>query len=268
MPIRLLIISGSHPRHLFTVEPLQKLGFETLMIQIQRENFLPDLPSGLQNRDAVNFQRHFKERKSAEENYFQQPGSSEVRRHPVLKINQEDLHSKRVVSEIEKFSPDIAVVFGSGLIRDPLLGMLPTHTINLHLGISPEYKGSATLFWPFYMLEPQFAGFTIHKVVAKIDAGGIYSQGVPELNLSDGIHDVACKTVLRAQAELFRLVSHLAKDGEVNLALQKRTGKLWLSSDFSPAHLRIIYDTFDNDLVRAHLNGEIGFSTPRIHVGF
>ena len=117
-------------------------------------------------------------------------------------------------------------------------------------------------------MEPQFAGFTIHKVVAKIDAGGIYSQGLPELNQSDGIHDVACKTVFSAQGELLRLVAHLANGGEVNLALQKRTGKLWLSSDFSPVHLRIIYDTFDNDLVRAHLNGEIGFSTPRIHVGF
>lgn len=268
MPLRLLIISGSHPRHIYAVAPLKELGLEALYIQIQRESMIPDPPKDIAPIDSTNFKRHFAERKAAEDQYFQQahtPDRGEVR---IIKIKEEDLNTKFITSEVEKFSPGVAVVFGSGLIREPLLGLLPPHTINLHLGISPEYKGSATLFWPFYMLEPQFAGYTIHKVVTKIDAGAIYSQGVPDLNPSDGIHDVACKTVLKAQVELFRLVSHLAKGGEVNLAPQKRTGKLWLSSDFSPVHLRTIYNTFNNDLVRAHLNGEIGFSSPHIHVGF
>lgn len=268
MPIRLLIISGSHPRHEYAVAPLKELELETLSIQIQRENMIPDPPNNIASRDIANFKRHFEERNAAEERYFRQARTPQTVKESIVKINEGELNSNLIASEVEKFSPDIAVVFGSGLIKDPLLGLLPHHTINLHLGISPEYKGAATLFWPFYMMEPQFAGFTIHKVVSKIDAGGIYSQGMPELNQSDGIHDVACKTVLKAQAELFRLISHLAKGGDVNLATQKRTGKLWLNSDFSPAHLRIIYDTFDNDLVRAHLNGEIGFTTPRIHVGF
>ena len=29
--------------------------------------------------------------------------------------------------------------------------------LNLHLGLSPWYKGSATLFWPFYFLQPNYS---------------------------------------------------------------------------------------------------------------
>jgi len=268
MSVKLLVISGSHPRHVYATAPLLELGFETLFVQIQREDMIPEAPSNLAVRDKENFQRHFRQRKEAEELYLKLTTPVSYNGEHGIFITDGELNSPKLADLVAKFAPDIAVVFGSGLIRNPLLSYLPEHTINLHLGISPEYKGSATLFWPFYMLEPQFAGYTIHKVVTKIDAGGIYTQGVPELSTSDGIHDVACKTVLEAQIELMRLVCHLATGGEVNTQTQKRSGKLWLTSDFTPSHLRIIYNTFDNDLVRAHLNKEVGFLHPRLHVGF
>ena len=45
---------------------------------------------------------------------------------------------------------------------DPTFAVLPKEKINLHLGLSPWFKGSVTLFWPFYHLMPQFCGSTFH----------------------------------------------------------------------------------------------------------
>ena len=38
---------------------------------------------------------------------------------------------------------DVALIFGTGLIKDPLYSALPADTINMHLGLSPRYRGSA-----------------------------------------------------------------------------------------------------------------------------
>ena len=38
-------------------------------------------------------------------------------------------------------------------------------TINIHLGLSPWYRGSATLFWPSYNLEPRKTELLFIKLI-------------------------------------------------------------------------------------------------------
>jgi folate-dependent phosphoribosylglycinamide formyltransferase PurN len=268
MPVRLLIISGPHPRHRFALKPLTELGVQSLVIQMTRENMIPTPSKNLTKIDTENFVKHFGERAVAEDYYF---GNAELSNRSDVEFWEtglQDINSAEIVSKVINFNPTIAIIFGCGLLRERILEVLPEHTINLHLGLSPDYKGSATLFWPFYMLEPQFAGFTIHKIVKKIDAGGIYSQGTPRLELGDGIHDVGCKTVLEAQKEMKRLVEHLLQGNQIETADQKRSGKLWLVSDFHAHHLRLIYNNYKNLIVDAQLNGELSNKQPKLHVGF
>ena len=78
--------------------------------------------------------------------------------------------------------------------------------INIHLGLSPEYKGSATLLWPFYFLEPQYAGVTNHKITNKTDSGDILHQILPKFSKSDGIHEVSCKLIKKACKDIVKLV--------------------------------------------------------------
>ena len=77
-------------------------------------------------------------------------------------------------------------------------GALPKETLNLHLGISPEFKGAATLFWPFYFQKPGWAGATFHYLSDRADSGDIVHQVLPQLDITDGIHDVGAKTVLES----------------------------------------------------------------------
>ncbi len=265
--MRLLILVGSHGRHLSVASRLLSLGLESLVISMSREEILPKPPLGLTKIDENNFIRHFKERALAEEKYF---GTAAKTTSGVekLQIAESELNGPHVLERVKNFKPSIVVIFGTKLIKEPLLSILPKHTFNLHLGISPEYKGSATLFWPFYMLEPQYAGYTLHKVTSKIDAGDIFHQGVPELVDDDGIHDVGAKVVLIAAEALCKLVIALVEEKEIKSIQQRRTGKLWLEKDFKPEHLRVIYNDYDNDVVKAYLRNEIQGTTPILHKGF
>lgn len=264
--MKLLIFAGSHRRHSSVVSRLLSLGLESLVISMSREDMLPKPPLGLIKLDEDNFIRHFKERALAEEKYF---GSAETRNRNIesIQVLEKELNGAKVFEKVKQFKPSIVVIFGILLIKERLLSILPEQTVNLHLGISPEYKGAATLFWPFYMLEPQFAGYTLHKVTSKIDAGDILYQGVPELVNDDGIHDVGAKVVIIAAEALRDLVIAMVEEKEIKTVQQRRTGKLWLKKDFKPEHLRLIYNLYDNDIVKAYLSTEIQGRTPILHKG-
>ena len=96
------------------------------------------------------------------------------------------------------------------LILDPVIDQ-PSDKINIHLGLSPWYKGSATLYWPFYHLQPQFCGVTFHQITRQADAGEIIHQCVPVLEKGDKIHDVGVKCVIQAKTDLVKIISYWKK---------------------------------------------------------
>lgn len=259
--MRILWIGGNHPRHLFYINtvaaafPLAGALVET------RENLVPQPPSRLQEPDRENFVRHFANRAAAEERFFGEQAYPDA---PRLETGGGELNSDRSVEFVRSIDPDLVLIFGCGLIKDPLFSALPRHTINLHLGLSPRYRGAATLFWPFYFLEPPYAGTTFHYIVAEPDAGDVIHQVRPELAPEDGIHDVACKAVVSSAQEAVQLVQILAERGRWQTHRQRGTGKNFLASDFKPEHLRMIYGVYNDDLVRRYLEGELPSKDPSL----
>lgn len=259
--MKILWIGGDHPRHLFYINTIHRHFPLSGAIVEHRENLIPQPPPGLAEIDRENFIRHFKNRAAAEERYF---GDQERPDCPSLVIEDDDLNAQPSVNFIEQIDPDLVLIFGSGMIRDPLFSNLPKHAINLHLGLSPRYRGAATLFWPFYFMEPAYAGTTFHYIVSEPDAGDVIHQVVPELEPADGIHDVACKAVAASAQEAPRLLEIFEREGKWRTHVQRATGKNFLASDFKPEHLRVIYNVFDDDMVAQYLVGKLASKQPKL----
>ncbi len=255
---RILWLGGSHRRHLYYAESLADALPVIGGIMQVREEAVPKPPEGLVSIDRSNWLRHFRERFQAEEKYFGEPKPPDI---PILEVNEFTLNDARSVEFVRDMKPDLAVIFGTGMIREPLMSALPKDTINLHLGLSPRYRGAATLFWPFYFLEPNFAGTTFHYIVHSPDAGDIIHQVRPVLEKGDGIHDVACKAVVASAVEAVALFQ---MDGWEKFKQKPEAGKNFLAGDFQPKHLRMIYQIFDNDMVDAYLSGEIKPKEPNL----
>lgn len=261
--MKVLAVVGSQPRHLYLIKALLDSNVAVRAIVMQRESLTPSVPNGTSKEDAVNFVRHFHERASLELSEF---GCTEVRRllHAVnhLVVDDWELNSVKVCDFVSKEHDDIGVVFGSDMIREPLLSQLPADTINMHLGLSPRYRGSATLFWPFYFLEPQYCGATFHKLLLEPDAGDVLHQICTELKSGDGIHDVGIRTVNQATTDLLHLINSFQHGWSYQM--QKSTGRNFLSRDFLPQHLRVIYNLYSNNIVDEFLAGNLGTSSPNI----
>jgi hypothetical protein len=164
--------------------------------------------------------------------------------------------------ELAKF--DLGLVFGTSLLPASLVSTLPKMTFNLHLGISPRYRGAATLFWPFYMLEPNWAGYTVHKLTHEPDAGDVVLRGAPKLERGMRMHDVAGAATLEGLEAMVRLASHLDSGYDLSYKKQIATGKNWLASDFREPHLQVIYEKFGDSLVDMYMDGTLGFIKPPI----
>jgi len=259
--MKILWIGGSHPRHLYYINAINQVYPIAGGIMECREEMIPQPPDNLQEVDKKNFILHFANRDKAEKKYFASPDTPECQ---ILKVNEGNLNAEASAKFVEQIDPDIVMIFGCGLIKGSLFSALPYNSINLHLGISPRYRGSATLFWPFYFMEPNYAGTTFHYIISEPDAGDIIHQVVPRLNIDDKIHDVACKTVIQSAMEAINLIKIFISKGEWKRYKQKGTGKNFLSSDFKPEHLRVIYNIYNDDMVKQYLEGRLKSKTPKL----
>jgi folate-dependent phosphoribosylglycinamide formyltransferase PurN len=265
--MKLLLFSGSHARHVYVHD--QIIASDDLeiagIVSMQRESTLPDPPSEWSAHDKNLFKHHFQRRDEVEQATY---GDRSVERYedvaPTLFVDKDGLNSKRVADFVRETDAGACFIFGTGLILDPVLPALPEWRLNFHLGLSPRYKGSATLFWPFYFLEPQFAGGTLHQIVPESDAGGIVHHTVPELNRGNGVHETAADVVVQFAEETVVLLELLAESGSLPIKEQTGTGKLFLSDDFDPHHLRVVYDLYDNDIVDEYLDGNLGDRQPDV----
>lgn len=256
--MRVLAITGDHPRHLRLVEKVSA-SFETVSVVMKREGLLPT-----EKLESPLMRKHFEIRSQVEEQWFGRPQIKEL---ASLVIDSNSMRQGEIgirKEEISRF--DACVVFGSTLLPDSLRDSLPDMTLNLHLGVSPRYRGAATLFWPFYMLEPNWSGFTIHKLTGEPDRGDIVVRKGATLTRGQRLHDVSASVTDEGINSFVHVLNRLDSSLEITLRPQKTTGKNWLSSDFSDKHLSLIYEHYDDDIVDRFLAGEFGLSKSPVEI--
>ena len=80
-----------------------------------------------------------------------------------LSIKLGDLNMLDRPTLSDALQSDVYVVFGASYIRDWLIDFLVEHrAINIHMGLSPYYRGSSCNFWALYDNNAGYVGATIH----------------------------------------------------------------------------------------------------------
>lgn len=266
--MNVILMTGSHPRHLYIAKQLYDNNMLTGLVIEKREEISPLPDAGLLDLDRENFIRHFRERKNAEDANFGRIDESYFINIPILHVSHEELNSEITKKWLASLKGQIVLTYGIHKLYNQMLNDLPNYAWNIHGGLSPWFRGNATLFWPFYFLKPNWAGMTIHNLTSKIDGGDIIHHSVPMLEPGDGIHDVACKAVKQVAKDIIMLLQILHEGGTIQTTPQKSSGKLFTSADWLPQHLRLIYNTFDNDIVDRYLNGDLGYTEPPLIKAF
>lgn len=77
---------------------------------------------------------------------------------------------------LQLLSPAVVVVSGTRIISDATLRSVDCHFINMHAGITPQYRGVHGGYWALVEGRPDLVGTTVHLVDTGIDTGPIIGQ--------------------------------------------------------------------------------------------
>ena len=270
--MKTLVIVGDHPRNLGLLEKLLNNNEIDIcgLILFKREKMIPEPSPNLNLKLKKLWKIHFEKRSKSEEKYFSLNFSYENKISNILKVNNDlEFNSTKVVEFVNTLKADVCFLTGVPIIKDPLFSALPQYSINLHLGIIPFYKGSITMFWPFYFLEPTMAGTTYHIIDKYVDTGEILHNNVPKLQRGDGIHDVASKAVVEAHKDIDLIVQKIKKRIDLSINPKKDVtlrlkGKLFTKSDWKPEMLNLIYEYYDDKIVDLYLDNIIICPKPKL----
>ena len=258
--MKILLLTGNHPRHLYLADSLSNLGLEIIWVIEKIQAFVPKPEKDLSEDIKKLFELHFKKREIAENNFFGKNSGSFAKGkiNSINEINNEDLTNGTLKKFCLSSKPDLLLGYGSYKIPNDILEIPNMKKWNVHLGFSPWYRGVATHFWPSYLLEPEFTGITVHEMTDVIDGGPIIHQQLASLNENDGIHENACR-LQKSFCDIFpqKLLKNLKINNDFIGIKQHTSGRNFTAKLWKPEMLKIIYNLFDDQINRFCMKNRI-----------
>ncbi len=124
-------------------------------------------------------------------------------RIPILEVDS--VNGTEVTALLNEHKPQVVIVTGTGIIAKRILALAPTF-INIHVGITPRYRGVHGGFWAVYEGRPDLAGTTIHRVDPGVDTGAIITQVPITVEANDTYRTLPVKQYLAALDSMVKAV--------------------------------------------------------------
>ena len=163
--------------------------------------------------------------------------------HQIIDVSGVDEFNQKSFELIKdtKLREKATLIYGSGIIREKLMNILPKPLINIHGGISPYFKGSSTLLYALALCQPELLGMTIHEIDSGIDSGDIYCHLLPKLEtgMTPTQMFAACQKIL--VEKISKVMSDIIS-GKLEASRQARHGRTFMERDYRETILKIIYE--------------------------
>jgi hypothetical protein len=169
--------------------------------------------------------------------------------HPELLTEVPHINHPDVVRLADKLEPDLIAVFGTSLIRGDLLQKGRLGIVNLHGGLSPEYRGADCTFWALYNGEPEKVGCTLHYIDAGIDTGRVIAHICPGIYPTDTELTLFWRGVKESADAYTELMRRLAK-GERPGVPQQGRGRLYQVRQRGLRQEKRVYKLLHDGLLR------------------
>ncbi len=161
------------------------------------------------------------------------------------------INEKVIVDKIKDINPDLGISFGVGKISSEVIDLFKNGIINIHLGISQEYRGLDSILWAIYHRDYKNIGVTIHKVTSILNTGNIIYQERLNLRKDMKIFQLRYYATVLAVSLLIKTIKDYLKNNIIYLP-QERKGRYY---SHMPAVLKnIITDKFNEHCEKLNVN--------------
>ncbi len=197
--MKITVFTSNQPRHIHLLKKLSGIADTVYAVQ-ECNTVFPGLVKDFFNNSEV-MRDYFQRVIQAEKNIF---GDVEFLPSNVrsMAIKMKDLNKLPLSALAEALESDCYVVFGASFIKGELIEFLvKNRAFNIHMGISPYFRGSSCNFWATYMGMPELVGATIHMLSEKLDAGDMLYHALPQAGRIEAF-DLGMRAVQAAQDSL------------------------------------------------------------------
>lgn len=172
---------------------------------------------------------------------------------PFFEIEPDRLNRPEILDTIKSLKPDAFAVFGTSLVKKDLMELSP-HFVNIHLGLSPYYRGVATSFWPFVNDEPEYVGVTVFYLDEGIDSGPVLHQGLVDFEPGDSIHDGSVKSIITGVDLQVQALKEIEAGTEQAFEQDLSIGQTYYNKDFNVETLRECLAKWDDAAFSRYLS--------------
>lgn len=250
MKPRIVLITGDGLRHRFAASRLAETVNLVAMIAESKPALL-NTSATLPATDAILLRDHFAERDRTEHRLM---GGIPTATFECRSVRSGESNSPAILEWIRARKPDLVALYGCSIIDAPLLEFYDQRVVNLHLGLSPYYRGAATNFWPLVERRPECVGATIHLAVAEVDAGPVLAQSRPSIAGEDGPHEIGTNALISGLMTLGTTLVRYHAHRLVPTPLSPTTGhRLCRRKDFNADAVRRLREQFRTGMITEYL---------------
>ena len=175
--MNITLITSDQIRHNYLVNLLSNIATKLNVIQ-EKKTFFSN-----QNKISNLMKNYFLKVDDAQKKVFGNTAIDKKNKNvKLLSLENKELEKCSLNFLSDFLNSDIFIVFGSSFIKKDLVNFLIDHkALNIHLGISPYYRGTDCNFWALFDNNPHLVGATIHLLSKRLDSGPILYHALSEI---------------------------------------------------------------------------------------
>lgn len=194
---RILIMTSAERRHQFMRMAISLAdGLETVMSLC--EGTEKSLAARTENTTSDIMKRHVEDRTQNEEQWFSDFCETNEDKSKPQFITKGNINDPNIINTAITAAPDLIICYGSSIIKEEWFKAFPGKILNLHLGLSPYYRGSGTNFWAMADGRFECIGGTFMIMDEGIDTGKILHQIRAHIEPNDTPHDIGNRLIRHA----------------------------------------------------------------------
>ena len=214
--MKITLFTSNQVRHNYFTNILSNISAELNVIQ-ENKSVFKSSPKAQYPKTSL-MKKYFEKVDEAQKKIFGNSHLLKKENINLMTLEYGDLN--KCSKEFLKFflNSDIYLVFGSSYIKGELVDFLVKNkAINIHMGISPYYRGTDCNFWALFDSNPHLVGATIHMLSKGLDSGPMLYHALSEIK-----DDPFMYTMSTAKSAFLSLVERIKNQTIYNFSLEKQ----------------------------------------------
>ena len=178
--MKITLFTSNKNRHNYLINLLSNVCSDLYVIQESSTIFTGLVPDRYPSTELM--KEYFKKVNKAQIKLFGNCYINTNKNVKIIPLLSGDINKCSLSMLSDFLKSDLYIVFGGSFIKGPLADFLVKNkAINIHMGISPYYRGTDCNFWALYDNNPHLVGATIHILSKGIDNGPILYHALSKI---------------------------------------------------------------------------------------